>query len=614
MKKKFMLMIVSILLCCSCNQSNKSTTTEGVREYTFLIYMNGSDLESENNAGTSDLYEMMKVGSDNNINIIIETGGTKDWKNYYIDASQNQRWMVQKNHLEKLESLGAKNMGQGETLKDFITWGIEKYPAKKYALILWNHGGGAISGFGYDEKFNYDTLLLVELKNALKGAYEITKTKFEIIGFDACLMASLETADIISPYGKYLVASTELEPSIGWEYSSFLQGSTDEKLNGQQLGTKIADGFFKAVQKQRLDEVATLSVIETGKVGEVKTNFESFLKKANKEIININEYNNLSKTISRSEYYGGQTQEEGFSNMIDLGDMANHLSSKYAEDKEAITSSIEEAMVYQVKGKSKENSSGISIYFPYYGKDNIAYELPIYKSIGFSESYNNFLQTYTDITSKDNESISTKQGISKVGDQYQVKVEQKEISYIKGVHAVLGKKVSEDKILLYGGSPKADLDESQGTVSAKFHHQWLTLNGHLMNFCITQVSEDHVMYSIPVILNDEYCNIKVAWYKEDTDSGTYHIIGAWHGVIPDNLVVRKEIIKIKRGDKIEPIYPLYDINSKQVKLTTGAPFSIVGEPHIELSSLETDEEGYVLGFCLDDCAQNRCFSEFIEIQ
>lgn len=614
MKKKFLLLLIIISLVGGCERADKSNASNGIKDYTFLVYMNGSDLESENNAGTSDLYEMMKVGSNDKINVVIETGGTKDWKNYYIDASQNQRWLVQKNHMENLQNLGAKNMGQAETLKDFIVWGINNYPAKKYALILWNHGGGAISGFGYDEKFNYDTLLLVELENALKEAYESTKTKFEIIGFDACLMSSLETADMVAPYGKYLVASTELEPSIGWEYTSFLQDSTDNELNGEKLGKSIADGFFQAGKKQKLDELATLSVINTDKIAMVKTNFETFLTKANKEISNIEEYNNLSKSISKSEYYGGQTQEEGFSNMIDLGDIANHLDSDYSTEKSKILDSIKKAVVYEVKGASKANSTGLSIYFPYYGKENLQYELPVYMNLNFSDTYNNFLQTYTDMTAKDSEGIATKQGIEKNGSEYKINVHEKDITGLSGAHLVLGERVSDNKILMYGGSPVNDIGDDGG-VSSEFQGKWLTLNGKLMYFCVTKASDDYATYSVPVTLNGEYCNIKVLWENDGTEDGKYKIIGAWHGVIPENMVVRKEIIRIKSGDVIEPIYPLYDINNKQSKMTNGKAFMIIGQPKIELSPLSKDEDSkYVLGFCLDDCAQNRCFTEFIDLE
>lgn len=612
MKKKLFLIFIIFIVLSGCNTIDKSNTNTNIKDYTFLIYMNGSDLESENNAGTQDLYEMMKVGTNDNINIIIETGGTKDWGNFYIDPSHNQRWMINKNHMDKLLDLDAKNMGRSETLKDFITWGIEKYPANKTALILWNHGGGAISGFGYDEKFNYDTLLLAELETALKDAYEINGTKMDIIGFDACLMASLETANIVSPYADYLVASPELEPSIGWEYSGFLKKASESSLSGKELGIEIANAFYRASVKEKLDEFVTLSVIDTKEIKQVKENFEGFIKEANQGLKNINEYNSISQTISKSEYYGGQTQEEGYSNMIDLGDMAKNLSDNYSESKKKIIESVGNAVVYKIMGKGKGDSTGISVYFPYYGKENTQYELPIYRNLEFSKAYNNFLTVYTDITESDGESIGTNEPVSKDGNTYKATIKEKDISGLKLAHMVLGKELTPGKIILFGTSYIDEVDEKTGVVSKEFSGQWLSLNNHLMSFCETKRDNKVTTYSIPVILNNEFANIKIIALREDTGEIEYHIVGAWHGINPKNMVVRKEIIPIKKGDKIEPIYQVYDENKKIIESVNGSPFNLEEDPQIKLISIDKDDD-YMVGFCLEDCAQNLSFSQFIRI-
>ena len=52
-------------------------------------------------------------------------------------------------------------MDNADTLIDFINWGITKYPAKRYGLVLWDHGGqwtgyggdsqnGTYGGFGFN--------------------------------------------------------------------------------------------------------------------------------------------------------------------------------------------------------------------------------------------------------------------------------------------------------------------------------------------------------------------------------------------------------------------------------------------------------------------------------
>ncbi|MEG1943583.1 MAG: clostripain-related cysteine peptidase, partial [Angelakisella sp.] len=97
------------------------------------------------------------------------------------------RWRVISEDIELVDSAPLANMGDGNTLGEFLSWGVKAYPADKYACILWNHGGGSVAGIAADELFDYDTLDLKELSKGLSMA----GTQFELVGFDACLMATI---------------------------------------------------------------------------------------------------------------------------------------------------------------------------------------------------------------------------------------------------------------------------------------------------------------------------------------------------------------------------------------------------------------------------------------
>ena len=86
-------------------------------------------------------------------------------------------------------------------------------------LLLWDHGGGSVGGVCFDEVYYNDSLDLNELGEGLSMAEE----PFELIGFDACLMATLETAETASPYAKYMVASEEIVPGRGWSYDALAE-------------------------------------------------------------------------------------------------------------------------------------------------------------------------------------------------------------------------------------------------------------------------------------------------------------------------------------------------------------------------------------------------------
>ena len=163
----------------------------------------------------------------------------------FIDFTTVQRHKILKDHHQTLEDLGKQNMATSNTLSDFLIWGVSEFPAKKYVAILWDHGSG-INGFGADSNFNGDILTPVELAKAFEDTKDSTRTNFEIIGFDACFMASIEVADTVKSFGNYMVASQELIPPAGWDYSAFLASLIkNPSQDGLTLGKNIADSFQK---------------------------------------------------------------------------------------------------------------------------------------------------------------------------------------------------------------------------------------------------------------------------------------------------------------------------------------------------------------------------------
>ena len=187
---------------------------------TIMVYMCGTDLESRSGMGTSDLQEMLAADLGQNINLLVYTGGCKGWKNNLVSSSNNQIWQVRDGGMVCLQKdLGSVPMTDPDTLTGYIQWCAKNYPADRYELIFWDHGGGSISGYGYDEKFaSSGSMGLAGINTALKNA----GVTFDFIGFDACLMATAETALMLTPYADYLIASEETEPGVGWYYTNWL--------------------------------------------------------------------------------------------------------------------------------------------------------------------------------------------------------------------------------------------------------------------------------------------------------------------------------------------------------------------------------------------------------
>lgn len=102
-------------------------------------------------------------------------------------------------------------MGDSKTLEDFIAWGVKTYLAEHMGVIYWNHGGGSIYGACSDE--NYEGMLtLSEFDKAMANGTKNMTDKFDFIGFDACLMATVECANIFAPYADYMLNIADLIP------------------------------------------------------------------------------------------------------------------------------------------------------------------------------------------------------------------------------------------------------------------------------------------------------------------------------------------------------------------------------------------------------------------
>ena len=135
-------------------------------------------------------------------------------------------------------------MGNASTLYDFLDWGISNYPAEHMGVIFWNHGAGVSNGVCCDENYNDSSLSVHELEYTFAKLNKKMTSKFEMISFDTCLSGSLEYANILAPYAKYMIASADIEPGDGWFYTDaidYLLNNPDS--TGQELGKIICDTY-----------------------------------------------------------------------------------------------------------------------------------------------------------------------------------------------------------------------------------------------------------------------------------------------------------------------------------------------------------------------------------
>ena len=168
-------------------------------EATVMIYMNGTDLESDFGNASADIEEILNAGSSDKVHVVIETIGTANWQTAGISNSQAQRFVVENGQLTKVvDSLGKVSVADPEPLADFIHWANVTYPAPRNILILWNHGGGPAYGFGVDEwdEKSEDSLFLNEICDALELAGRKGLALLEDVADGTCQCITLNVPEL----------------------------------------------------------------------------------------------------------------------------------------------------------------------------------------------------------------------------------------------------------------------------------------------------------------------------------------------------------------------------------------------------------------------------------
>ncbi len=242
-----------------------SGNTTNNQEWAIYWYLCGSDLETRFEAGTEDLAEMLAIALPDGITVVIQTGGASEWAHEAIDADKLQRFIYDRDGLRLVEERPLGNMGHAEVFQDFLAYAKENHPAERVMINIWDHGGGTLAGAAFDELHGMDSLKLPEMHQAISGVFEENKAHppVDIIGFDACLMATVDVAATFSGLSRYLVASQEVEPGGGWDYSAIFNALAEEpETDPYELATIICDSYLRICEKTDTADIATLSVTD----------------------------------------------------------------------------------------------------------------------------------------------------------------------------------------------------------------------------------------------------------------------------------------------------------------------------------------------------------------
>lgn len=415
------LLIVLIALIAFLVKPEPEVVFEENGTRTIMVYLIGSDLESIQGAATRDIEEMIASDFDeDNMNLLLYVGGTKKWYTDEFDESENAIFEIKNGKIVKKESFKKELMTNGKPLKEFINYVYSNYKTDLYDLILWDHGGGPIYGYGNDENsLSSASMSLDTLGDALEGTKLIKDRKLDFIGFDACLMGSIEVAYKLKDYANYLIASEELEPGAGWNYE-FL-GEITKDLKTQELGSLIINKFFSYYRNVGFTSNLTLSMIDLAKVEKVISELDVLFNKAD-GAINVDTFSDYSRKLTRKTVYGNTGRTKSVYDLVDLKDLVNSISDDYPTEVQNVSDALDSAVIYAKDNMS--NTNGLSIYFPTNNKKNVDKILELYDSVKISTDYFNFLEKYASyITGNKYVDKNSYRGITPLYNEEEISVE-----------------------------------------------------------------------------------------------------------------------------------------------------------------------------------------------
>lgn len=360
--------VAALAMIGGCGGGGGSSGPSGPASWTYMVYMAGDNNLSE--AAITDLLEMETVGSDANVNIIVQV----EFSSQYTPGVPTDTLRGRITTNSNLTRISNVDMGAKQTLTDFIGWAAANYPADNYALVLWDHGagwkvtrrsGGAIRGALQDETSG-SFMSLPDIADAVR----VAGIHFDVINFDACLMAMHEVAYEFNGLADYLVASEDSEPGEGDPYDRILGHlKATPGMSGQQLASTIVQDYVAYYRDNYPASGArpiavTKSAIDLSQIAMLHANLtdlaQTMISKIGTERANIQAARDAAISYD-------------FPTNRDLGDFLNRLAintndatldAKVAAARAALGIVVTANATYASNSAALTNSQGLAIFLP----------------------------------------------------------------------------------------------------------------------------------------------------------------------------------------------------------------------------------------------------------
>ena len=633
----------------------------GAKKVVVMEYIIGSDLEDNRGMASVNIAQMKDAtAKGDGVDFVVQAGGSDRWFTAGIEDSTVGRYLISGGDIETVEMLDELTcMSEPESLTDFIVWTKKNYPADRYMLVLWDHGGGFASGYGVDRlndrTDNEMTMKASEILSAIKDA----DMKFDLIGFDACLMQNIEYAYKLEPYADYYLASEETEPGTGWFYTAgFGKLAEDPTLSTEEFGKSMISSYDqsqRAMHEGKPDPKCTLSLVDLTLVRPVYNELKGLYRKATNEIVeNHAVYANMSAARSGSYQFADEEQVDMINYLTNLkkADYKQQVMSDGELDKIADTA---KACIVYTNSDAADGINGLAIDFPYKDLSMYRYEYEELKAVNY-KTERNFFDRFCSIMAAQrmsaesdedsffgllfSEDYTDEKWYIKGFEDYDtadafvdIPVKETPDGYLPELPEKTWDTILDCKIaayletedgLMYLGKEHFSEDDGDGHPLVSMDGVWARVNGHVVCYEAEEpmVTDEGVSYrgTVKAKLNGtENITLHIEWdpVAEDSEEEvTGRVVGYSLDDEKTSFFMKKGLEQFETGDTIEFVFDFYDESGNLIKTGTyGNKLHIITEEGLTVKD-ELFESGSIFSYfgVLTDVYQRELMTEEIREQ
>lgn len=330
-------LLISLALLLFTSMGHAAATTAPAapaqeKEWNLLVFLNG--VNSLDQFGPINLQQMETVGSTDKMNILVEWGSESN-------SANTERLLIKKSTDPSkvtspvVQNLGNVDMGDYREVIKFVDWANQNYPAKKYFIVVWDHGGGwhlpyqpnMMGRAMHPRDISWDdqtgsVITTEQLAQVMAESAKIIGHKVNIYGSDACLMGMVEVARQMSDSVSYFVGSQETEPGAGWPYSTILSKwvANIDKMSDADVATLVAQEYKTAYSPGGIYDAAavTMASYDLSQIAP----YEQALKQLNDSLIRV-----PAAGIAKIQTAANATKSFTYPDYKDVIDFTNQLAA-----------------------------------------------------------------------------------------------------------------------------------------------------------------------------------------------------------------------------------------------------------------------------------------------